>query len=30
MQVDDNDQKYILFRIDICFTEYYLAVEIDE
>ena len=30
MQVDDNDQKYILFRIDICFTEYSLAVEIDE
>ena len=30
MQVDDNDQKYILFRIDIYFTKYSLAVEIDE
>ena len=30
IQVDDNDQKYILFRIDIYFTEYSLAVEIDE
>ena len=30
IQVDDNDQKYILFRIDICFTEYSLAVAIDE
>ena len=29
-QVDDNDQKYILFRIDIYFTKYCLAVEIDE
>ena len=30
IQVDNNDQKYILFRIDIYFTEYFLAVEIDE
>ena len=30
IQVDDNDQKYILFRIDIYFTKYCLAVEIDE
>ena len=30
IQVDDNDQKYILFRINIYFTEYSLAVEIDE
>ena len=30
IQVDDNDQKYILFRIDICFTKYCLAIEIDE
>ena len=30
IQVDDNDQKYIFFRIDICFTEYSLAVAIDE
>ena len=30
IQVDDNDQKYILFRIDVYFTEYSLAVEIDE
>ena len=22
--------EYILFRIDICFTEYFLAIEIDE
>ena len=29
-QVDNNDQEYILFRIDIYFTEYFLAVEIDE
>ena len=27
---DKNDCKYILFRIDIYFTEYFLAVEIDE
>ena len=30
IQVNDNDQKYILFRIDIYFTKYCLAVEIDE
>ena len=30
IQVDNNDQEYILFRIDIYFTEYSLAVEIDE
>ena len=30
IQVDNNDQKYILFRIDIYFTEYSLVVEIDE
>ena len=30
IQVDDNDQKYILFRIDIYFTKYCLAKEIDE
>ena len=30
IRVDNNDQEYILFRIDIYFTEYFLAVEIDE
>ena len=30
IQVDDNGQQYILFRIDIYFTKYCLAVEIDE
>ena len=30
IQVDNNGKKYILFRIDIYFTEYCLAVEIDE
>ena len=30
IQVDNNDQKYILLRIDIYFTEYFLAVEIHE
>ena len=30
IQVDNNDQEYILFRIDVYFTEYFLAVEIDE
>ena len=30
LQVDNNDQEYILFRIDIYFNEYFLAVEIDE
>ena len=30
IHVDNNDQKYILFRIDVYFTKYSLAVEIDE
>ena len=30
IQVDDNDCKYILFRIDVYFTEYFQAIEIDE
>ena len=30
IQVDKNDQQYILFRIDIYFTKYCLAIEIDE
>ena len=30
MQVDNNGKKYILFRIDVYFTKYCLAVEIDE
>ena len=30
IQVDNNGKKYILFRIDVYFTEYCLAVEIDE
>ena len=30
IQVDKNRREYILFRIDDCFTEYLLAVEIDE
>ena len=30
IQVDNNDKKYILFRIDVYFTKYCLAVEIDE
>ena len=30
IQTDKNDREYILFRIDIYFTEYFLAVEIDE
>ena len=30
MQVDNNGCKYILFRIDIYFSESSLAVEIDE
>ena len=30
IQVDKNGCKYILFRIDIYFSEYFLAVEIDE
>ena len=30
IQVDNSDQEYILFLINIYFTEYFLAVEIDE
>ena len=30
IKVDKNGHEYILFRSDICFTEYILAVEIDE
>ena len=30
IQTDKNDREYILFRIDIYFTEYFLVVEIDE
>ena len=30
IQVDENEYKYILLRIDVYFTEYLLAVEIDE
>ena len=30
IKVDKNGCKYILFRIDVYFTEYFLAVEIDE
>ena len=30
IQVDKNGWEYILFRIDVYFTEYLLAVEIDE
>ena len=30
MKVDKNECEYILFRFDVCFTEYLLAVEIDE
>ena len=30
IQVDKNGCKYILFRIDVYFTEYILAAEIDE
>ena len=30
IQVDENGCKYILFRIDFYFTEYLLAIEIDE
>ena len=30
MQVDKNLCKYILFRIDVYFTKFLLAVEIDE
>ena len=30
IQFDNNDQEYVLFRIDIYFTEQFLAIEIDE
>ena len=30
IQVDKNGRAYILFRIDVYFTQYPLAVEIDE
>ena len=30
IKVDKNDCKYILFRIDVYFTEYFLAIEIGE
>ena len=30
IQVDNNGQQYILFRIDIYFAKYCLAIEIDE
>ena len=30
IQVDENECKYILFRIGVYFTEYLLAVKIDE
>ena len=30
IQVDENGCKYILFRTDVYFTEYLLALQIDE
>ena len=30
IKVDRNDREYILFRTDVDFTEWFLAVEIDE
>ena len=30
IQVDENEHQYILFRIDVYFTEYVLDVKIDE
>ena len=30
IQADENGRKYILFRIDVYFIEYLLAVKIDE
>ena len=30
IQTDENGRAYILFRIDVYFTKYFLAVEIDE
>ena len=29
-KIDENGHEYILFRIDVYFTKYFLAVEIDE
>ena len=29
-RVDKNEPEYILFRIDVYFTKYFLAIEIDE
>ena len=29
-KVNKNGREYILFRIDVYFTEYFLAVEIDQ
>ena len=29
-KVDENERDYILFRIDVYFIEYNLAVEVDE
>ena len=29
-KTDENGHEYILFRIDVYFTKYFLAVEIDE
>ena len=30
IKVDENACNYILFRVDVCFSEYNLAVEVDE
>ena len=30
IKVDKNESEYILLRIDVYFTEFFLAVEIDE
>ena len=30
IKVDKNGREYLLFRIDVYFTEYFLAIEIDE
>ena len=30
VQTDKNRREYILFIIDVCFTKYFLAVEINE
>ena len=30
IKVDNNEREYILFRIDVNFTQYFLAVEIHE